>query len=781
MMAAIAPITATLILVLVHYQTISGHDIILSWEDIEKIFKLNSKYYYGVFDPDPNNYYETKEVRDLKLCDMSYKTQQAFIAPFITSPTNCLMVVTNLMGVQIHSTDHPFVLFRPKLNLEYNHYDWRSTKLSLQGDLGYIIEKRTAYKRLPSFRIEDVTNWTVDPKKFQSQSKPWNCYVDVTLFPTANILGHVHLTKKLVMSRLNSNCSLLPSTVPWINILVSHDKQDLNVPDRYWGLLSAHVTLHHSTAICIRIISKNDSIHLYQISFHNEKVQLQPLTKQKLCRTMMSLSTSVTGSPSDSSVITESSKSMSNAFNVWTEIVGNWTVKLSSWSWVHYSSFDHLKLTIEADIVEGKLYTPYIAYFEDYQVAMRFVTCNPKGVETLPYSQLFAVFDVHIWECILLSMLSLSVLLMVMEQNPLMAKLKAGKIHDHFFSTVKVLVEQEYPFPAKITGITRLRLLIGAYLLMGVVLSNGYKNTNVFILISPRKPALYRTFHDLMEERNFSVFSRSILGFMNTELYQWIHEWNDPEKKHGTSHYTTLWRLFESQIEYSKNYLQHDIYFTSTLNTEVADRTTFYSKLVPVYNHTVAALNQLVVAENIDIFSNTKIQAYAKWLIRSKEDETIYQELGTCKNSAFVLEDKECHVFASKLQRENFNRVVSVGEETYFNQHVIFNLKGIINPAIIKRINSVNSAGIWTKVARNGSVPFSLNSDVPFVAKQASLSGNIFVVFLVLFSGLSTSLISLLLETRSSIWMSMGMCWYRVKDAVQNFRAFYLGILNRYS
>lgn len=47
---------------------------------------------------------------------------------------------------------------------------------------------------------------------------------------------------------------------------------------------------------------------------------------------------------------------------------------------------------------------------------------------------------------------------------------------EQLFLTVKVHIEREYLFPSKITGIARLCLLIGAYLLMGVVMSNAYKN-----------------------------------------------------------------------------------------------------------------------------------------------------------------------------------------------------------------------------------------------------------------------------------------------------------------
>lgn len=44
---------------------------------------------------------------------------------------------------------------------------------------------------------------------------------------------------------------------------------------------------------------------------------------------------------------------------------------------------------------------------------------------------------------------------------------------------------------------------------MGIVLSNAYKNSNVYNMVTPRQPVLYKKFRELLEDK-FQVYTRSV-------------------------------------------------------------------------------------------------------------------------------------------------------------------------------------------------------------------------------------------------------------------------------
>lgn len=85
----------------------------------------------------------------------------------------------------------------------------------------------------------------------------------------------------------------------------------------------------------------------------------------------------------------------------------------------------------------------------------------------------------------------------------------------------QLLLEQGYTFPGnRITQSISVKLLVGVYLKMAIILSNAYKSTNVYLMISPRIPIPNETISELVDS-NFKMFSRSHQVIINGLQHPW--------------------------------------------------------------------------------------------------------------------------------------------------------------------------------------------------------------------------------------------------------------------
>lgn len=118
-------------------------------------------------------------------------------------------------------------------------------------------------------------------------------------------------------------------------------------------------------------------------------------------------------------------------------------------------------------------------------------------------SKIFADRLMNIWILIIVSLTNVT---------PCVPAVVSGKevqgLTDTGFRCLKVLLEQGSPFPNQITRFQHLRLLTGAYILGCIVISNGYKNTNIYTMIILREPLKHESFHELVDA-NFMIYTRS--------------------------------------------------------------------------------------------------------------------------------------------------------------------------------------------------------------------------------------------------------------------------------
>lgn len=90
----------------------------------------------------------------------------------------------------------------------------------------------------------------------------------------------------------------------------------------------------------------------------------------------------------------------------------------------------------------------------------------------------------------------------------------------NFISLLKVILDQGNPFPEQHIASLKSKILSITFMLIGIVHSNAYKNTNVYNMILPRSPLPLEYFWELVE-RNFIVYtSATSLKMTDAQSYQ---------------------------------------------------------------------------------------------------------------------------------------------------------------------------------------------------------------------------------------------------------------------
>lgn len=101
--------------------------------------------------------------------------------------------------------------------------------------------------------------------------------------------------------------------------------------------------------------------------------------------------------------------------------------------------------------------------------------------------------------CWLIIFFSLASIVIIMKRFSKDIKLEISQAS---ISVLRGILEQG----DKILERRELRKVTALFILMGVVLSNGYKNSNVYNMVSPRKPLPYEHIRELFRD-NFTLYS----------------------------------------------------------------------------------------------------------------------------------------------------------------------------------------------------------------------------------------------------------------------------------
>lgn len=250
--------------------------------------------------------------------------------------------------------------------------------------------------------------------------------------------------------------------------------------------------------------------------------------------------------------------------HLWIDILSNYTMVAKSPPFIScidgrpdyntflsYHSVPHYKLhlettkTINDDAPFSLLFRTRVPL-----ASIRFVSCGKRGFKPLPFQELLNVFELPVWILIVIVAICFPITFRYLSKRK---SRRGGPLNFKFtyvFSVFKILLEQGDDLISSAINSWRWKIFVGIWALLAVVLSNAYKSTNVYNMISEKVLVPYEWFPELLEE-NFKIYAKlskvhlQLPGRFNPEglsLYPYPHEIRDlnPNKFHSPSHIDEL-------------------------------------------------------------------------------------------------------------------------------------------------------------------------------------------------------------------------------------------------
>lgn len=454
--------------------------------------------------------------------------------------------------------------------------------------------------------------------------------------------------------------------------------------------------------------------------------------------------------------------------SVWFSLMGNFTIvdhggypvceKNMSVSVIH----EQILLNLHS-YARGYFYFPY--FFRDELTHLRFISCGEKGLLPLSFQELTNIFDKWIWLGIGILLATIVSTLMYLTDNRV-------KFWSYWISPLKVFLEQGDPFLEGVASGSRTRLVVAIFLLIGIILSNAYKNTNVYNMIIPRKPVLYEEFSDLIKD-NFTILTRI------TSIRPWILPFSEDFLKTVPGSYVYFESIKVGMAVYSEIYV-----YMYTLKNTIQ---TFYEKEFEIQNllqnsslRRLGILNVSTLMPSVtpllgNLRWNKTLENTSKFMEFYKywEDEaspTEIQRLMTsefydfqktlklCNKVAVLLPEYICQNVSKNLKKESNLKSISIGTESISDVEWLFRLKGVIPPTLPRKIKSVYESGLWERWWKLIKIKDSEAGNELVAA--AKMDGNIIIIFSLWICGICGSFAFIVLEIIFSTSFRLGKyCW----------------------
>lgn len=417
---------------------------------------------------------------------------------------------------------------------------------------------------------------------------------------------------------------------------------------------------------------------------------------------------------------------------VWRAIMKNYTLDLKHLS--EYNFQIHLQYNTflkASNVVQYPISDP--------GTNLRFVSCGRGIYNSLKFQELFAVYDRFVWTCILISV---STVAMVTAQS-------YNDLWTKFVLSWKVLFEQGDPLMGADAKLSKLSVSLGLYLLMGTVISNGYKNTNVYNMIVPRRPIPFETFQEL-SLHSFTIYTlsgeiKSIPGYelwrtdtsrdvCSTTLYHKAQ--GDPFQLCAKSEVDELVGTFE-HLTTSYDPFRKVVRDNATTSNLISLGVQKESRMHPAFSQDLRTFGFL----DVNIRFNEQLED-----LKINESRYTFKSLSECHGTALILPEYLCRSYAMNLKVKNVEDVF-VGKEVYFDIESHFSLKGLVPPYVIARWEGVGLGGIWERWRKLAMSGFTYDMDsITVPPRPAKMSGNVIVVFAVWLVGVIVSISGYALE-----------------------------------
>lgn len=393
--------------------------------------------------------------------------------------------------------------------------------------------------------------------------------------------------------------------------------------------------------------------------------------------------------------------------------------------------------------------------FEVYHVsvpndlfALPFVSCGRLQMSSLAFKELFSIFHRQIWLFAGLTLIKLILFKSIVVDYHKICRRTLETIFLNVLGYLKILVEQGDAFLESYSN--HWKFSYSLYLLMSIVLSNAYRNSNVYNMVKPRIPIPYEKFSQLVDDK-FKIFTRNV-EFVNFE------EILDGETVNMSNAMTTphtIWFLsghkwyLMSEVQKFKvliDYHDKPESVRTDQHAENLQRVMNHSELHP---NLIKIFNEIAFEYIQTKIDNLSVIDHSWWSRKMHETEQsiLEESLDHCNQVALLLPDHLARNIAYRMRNlEN----IYVGKEILQDSMTAFYLSGYIPLRIISRIKAIKWAGlwyrwrklIWSKTGRTVQENVRESRKI----QKPTMSGNIFVIFVVLLIGLSCSILAFLGE-----------------------------------
>lgn len=423
----------------------------------------------------------------------------------------------------------------------------------------------------------------------------------------------------------------------------------------------------------------------------------------------------------------------------------------------------------------NSLSTNTILYFNNTSSSLRFITCRSRGSSELSFEELVNIFDRYVWatSAILLSLTSIIISKLVYLE-------KSISVVKPLLSVVKCLLDQGDPFSFPRKFQTKVKVILVGVYLVAMLLSNAYKNNNVYNMVLGRKRIVYSTLEEL-ENDNFTVYSRIsgilhyiYIPFENDSFYTLEPGTKLPdfqfvkESERKTSHYYMADNRTEITVQAEVSQLENE----RRRRNETHDwlRRLYKIATVPEKSFELILSNFRAVTDfpsRIYLSNFSQVLYDLEQRYHSDEVNIIKVELLSNKSIAVLLPTN----IAVRLKRHLnlLGYVADIGKEAFTSGVSAISFGPTVSIPFIKRLWGMQESGIinWWHHFLDPlhSENVQVGGPAPLPITAAKISGNIVIVFVVWSGGLIiATIISMLefgivhgLETRSTISLYLAL------------------------
>lgn len=730
---------------------------------------------------------------------------------------NCLTFLDNFANLDLERNTLPVIIRLPRPVVFESKAVWTLLEIPRNSSFNIFTECTSPYFRKTTMIYYEVkdTCLRINIKEFLMHSKPWKCQIKVGIFPPLELYEGLRGAPAPFWNNIREN-SFMQSTTPRMYLIVKPDHAP-ELPGIFilrWlrhtfesqilqskiflivSVMKVDLPFESKGTICsVAVIKlcpgcfstaqkfwKTSEQKVYKTrrvpenafaltEGYPSSTDLQEIAFQKpennivfdhVILKIAECQTSPSSQPFESNPVDNAAENVGKAIGaIWKSIFKNYSV-VSPESLREYLGSckdadkikakvrDNFETTLEEAYYPIDYNYPYPS-IQDPTGTLKFVSCGSrKRSQTLPFSELLVPFDVTTW---FVTLASVAVLTIAIQTN---RPVDFTNHYGNFMSLLKVLLEQGNPFPRHILLSPKSRILSLIFLLVGIVLSNAYKNTNVYRMILPRHPVPIEYFRELVEN-NFTVYT-SVTSFEIPKFP--VKSYCTGMKLWRRNNYYCVQKAVESVKGMSKKFRKYFELLGKKQNyTEMLNYTFHQVKSTAIYRHGV--VNRSMLHPHIE--QALKNSHSPNMEMHRRDQLYLHSALQSCENTALVIPEHMCRYHLRKLKKEKSHVEVHIGKEVYSDFGWFFSLRGIVPPHVAKNIQNLRVSGIWEWSVKISVINYSYKgAEHEITPTAANMHGNIVIIFAVWLVGLAVSSSWFLLEKLAEILGAFGRyCTYR--------------------